>query len=221
MKHKRIFANGVILPTGETLVVGGQSQGEPFYEETWKPIPEIYTPGLAPSADPWREVARHITPRVYHSWALLTVNATVFVGGGGLAGDRPQTSRYDAQIYEPPYLFAADGVTRLKQPLITKTNGELFTLRDTLAARTIKVTTDVVIKEASLLRYSAVTHTLNNDMRRIKLVPQPVNGEDKTYTLEIPDEPGVTLPGYWMLFVLENGVPSKAETVKIIVKPKP
>jgi galactose oxidase len=34
MSHKRIFANAVILPNGETFVVGGQSQGEPFRHET-------------------------------------------------------------------------------------------------------------------------------------------------------------------------------------------
>lgn len=215
MKHPRIFANAVTLPTGETLVVGGQRQGEPFFEETWQAIPEIYSPAQPSAINPWREVARHITPRVYHSWALLTTNATVIVGGGGL--NRPETNHYDAQIYEPPYLFTSNGERR-KQPVITKLNKKLFKLGDTAATRTIQVTVDDSIEGASLLRYSAVTHTLNNDMRRIKLVQRPVSIEEKTYTFEIPNDPGVALPGYWMLFVLANGVPSKAETIQILAK---
>ncbi|KAF2001301.1 carbohydrate-binding module family 32 [Amniculicola lignicola CBS 123094] len=207
MKYKRIFASGVVLPNGETLVAGGQLQGEPFWEPTWQPVPEIYSP----ESKSWREVARHSTPRVYHSWALLLPNATVLVGGGGLDRRRPETNRYDAQIYQPPYLFAADGVTRVKQPAIKNIDRNSYQ-----TGENITIMTDVSVDGASLVRYSAATHALNNDMRRIRLALQPVNELEKKYTVKIPKDPGVTLPGYWMLFVLANGVPSHAETVQIL-----
>jgi galactose oxidase len=207
MTYNRIFANAVILPNGETLVIGGQAQGEPFWEPTWQPVPEIYSP----KSKTWRPVARHSTPRVYHSWALLLPNAAVLVGGGGL--NRPETNRYDAQIYEPPYLFEANSTTLAKQPAINSIDGKLYKTGDN-----ITITTDVAVDAASLIRYSAITHTVNNDIRRIKLAVQPVNDHDLTYTMKIPEDSGVTLPGYWMLFVLANGVPSHAKTVQILDK---
>jgi len=210
MKYQRIFASGIVLPNGEILVVGGQRKGEPFWEPTWQAVPEIYTP----ETNTWREVTRHFTPRVYHSWGLLMPDATVLVGGGGLDGGKDRdVNRYDAQIYEPPYLFAADGVTRLKQPEIKMIDRKTYK-----TGENITITTDVAVNAGSLIRYSATTHTVNNDLRRIKLSLQPVSGNDKTYTVKIPEDPGVALPGYWMLFVLADGVPSKAETVQILAK---
>jgi galactose oxidase len=206
MKYQRIFANAVILPTGETLVVGGQVQGEPFYDETWVPTPEIYSP----SDNKWREVAPHSTPRGYHSWAMLMPDATVIVGGTGL--DNPQTDHYDAQIYHPSYLYKANGVTPAERPEIQPIGNKEFKVGET-----IKITTTLEVdKEASLIRYGAATHALNNDMRRIKLkLKAEGSASDKKYSMTIPDNSGIALPGYWMLFVLRNGVPSHAETIRI------
>ncbi|KAK0513348.1 hypothetical protein JMJ35_004334 [Cladonia borealis] len=208
MSHQRIFANAVILPNGETFVVGGQSKGEPFYDETWQPVPEIYSP----ETKKWRQVARHSIPRVYHSWAILLPDATVLVGGGGL--NRPETDHYDAQIYQPAYLFTPDGKSTVEQPKIMTTDKRIYNVGDK-----IMITTNVEVDGASLIRYSATTHSLNNDMRRIKLtVATEGNASDKKYSVKIPIDPGVTLPGYWMLFVLQNGVPSHADTVQILAK---
>lgn len=206
MTHKRIFANAVILPDGKTFVVGGQSKGEPFQDENWQPVPEIYSP----ETKTWRQVARHSTPRVYHSWAILLPDATVLVGGGGLSG-RP-TDHYDAQIYQPAYLLTPDGKKAVEQPKIKTIDKRLYKVGDKII-----ITTDVEVNGASLIRYSATTHSLNNDMRRIKLpVVTEGNASDKKYSMEIPKDPGVTLPGYWMLFVLRNGVPSHAETIQVL-----
>lgn len=213
MSRKRIFANAVILPNGETFVVGGQSQGEPYYHETWEPVPEIYSP----ETKTWRDVARHSTPRVYHSWALLLPDATVLVGGGGLNEGFPLTNHFDAQIYQPAYLFTPDGKTAIAQPKILTpppNDKNVYKVGDKII-----ITTDVEVDAASLIRYSATTHSLNNDLRRIKLtVVKEGNASDRRYSVIIPKDEGVTLPGYWMLFVLRNGVPSHAATVQISAK---
>ena len=208
MSRQRIFANAVILPNGETFVVGGQTLGEPFYDDTWHEVPEIYSP----DTKTWRKVARHSTPRVYHSWAVLLPDASVLVGGGGLS--REETDHYDAQIYQPAYLFQSDSKTLAKQPKINTVDKQTYKVGEK-----IRITTDVPVDAASLIRYSATTHTVNNDQRRIKLALTPVgNAADKVYTVQTPDDPGVTLPGYWMLFVLAKGVPSRAQTVQILAK---
>jgi hypothetical protein len=71
------------------------------------------------------------------------------------------------------------------------------------------------------MRLSATTHTVNNDQRRIPLsitkAAAGANGAE-TYTLGLPSaDPGVVLPGYYMLFALNaGGVPSVSTTVQIL-----
>lgn len=209
MIHQRIFANAVIFPNGEIFVVGGQSQGEPFRHETWQPAPEIYTP----STKNWGEATQHSTPRVYHSWALLLPDATVLVGGGGLSANS-DTNHYDAQIYHPDYLFTPNGQPITNRPKIDHTDKQTYKVGEK-----ITITTTAEVDGASLIRYSAATHALNNDVRRIilTLVPQGnASPSGKIYTAKIPDSAGVALPGYWMLFVLQKNVPSNATTVQIL-----
>ncbi|KAK0639472.1 hypothetical protein B0T16DRAFT_244765 [Cercophora newfieldiana] len=211
MKFARVFANAAILPNGEIFVAGGQLHGEPFYEDTWVATPEIYTP----STNKWRDAARHSIPRVYHSWVMLLPDATVLVGGSGLKQEHDEANHYDAQIYQPSYLFTQDGKALAKRPTILDNK-----ISEHQLGTDIAIQTDVAVDlDASLIRYSAATHALNNDLRRIpvRLVPQG-NPADKKYTVRIPAEDFVALPGYWMLFVLKDGVPSTAKTVRLFKK---
>ena len=66
----------------------------------------------------------------------------------------------------------------------------------------------------SLVRLGAVTHTVNNDQRRIPLAATAAT--ETSYTVTIPADRGVVLPGYYMLFALDSaGVPSVARTVRV------
>lgn len=80
------------------------------------------------------------------------------------------------------------------------------------------VTTDRAVTKFALVRLGAVTHTVthtvNNDQRRIPLTP--VSADATTYTLDTPADRGIALPGKYMLFVLDAaGVPSIAKIVEV------
>jgi len=61
---------------------------------------------------------------------------------------------------------------------------------------------------------SGDTHTVNNDQRRIPLVLTTAG--TGTYSLTIPADRGVALPGDYMLFALNaSGTPSVAKTINI------
>ena len=78
----------------------------------------------------------------------------------------------------------------------------------------ITVTTNSATPAFSLIRMSAVTHGVNNDQRRIPLTPATTSGT--TYTLQLPSDTGVLLPGNYMLFALDaNGTPSVAAVMNI------
>ncbi|KAK3377642.1 hypothetical protein B0H63DRAFT_547187 [Podospora didyma] len=213
MKHARIFSSAVILLTGEIFIVGGQTKGEGFYDDNCVLTPEIYNP----TTNTWREANSHSTPRVYHSWALLLPDSTVLVGGGGLNKNHEEADHYGTQIYQPEYLLNAP------RPKIVDGNliGEYK-----LGSTKIPIQTDMEVdtSAASLIRYSAATDSLNNDLRRIPLkltfVGKDAGGTKFGYAVDIPGDPGVALPGYWMLFVLskKGGVPSVAKTSQSVVK---
>ena len=143
--------------------------------------------------------------RNYHSFSLLLPDGRVLIGGGGLCGSCT-TNHFDAQILTPPYLLNADG-TAAPRPVIISApaNGT--------AGGTLAVSTDTAASFA-LVRLSAVTHSINNDQRRIPLQISARNGN--SYTLQLPADLGIILPGYYMLFALNaNGVPSVSRTVRI------
>jgi galactose oxidase len=209
MNYQRIFHHAVILPNGETFVVGGQIEGTGFTEDSPQLVPEIYSP----TRNIWTPMAAHSTVRVYHSFGLLLPDATVIVGGGGLCGncDGQRVNHFDAQIYTPQYLLTSNG-DRAKRPVIARTSAASVKPG---ASLTIVTYSDVV--GASLVRYGGATHSLNNDQRRIELKLQK-SGPPLQYSVSIPSDGGIAIPGYWMLFVLNaQGVPSEAKNVQILV----
>ena len=208
MHFPRSFAHAVILPNGETLVVGGQEEPRGFTEATPQLTPEIYSP----TTNSWTKVAPNTVPRVYHSFALLLRDATVLVGGGGLTNQLP-VNHFDAQIYIPQYLLAENG-QRAKRPIIKHTSeASLF------PGSNFTIFTDIEVASASLVRYGGTTHSLNNDQRRMPLKLQEL-GEPCRYFVSIPEDGGVAVPGYYMLFVMDGrGVPSEARNIQIRVAP--
>jgi galactose oxidase len=67
---------------------------------------------------------------------------------------------------------------------------------------------------AEILRLGAVTHSVNNDQRRISLTATAATST--SYNVTIPADRWIVLPGYYMLFALDAaGVPSVAKTIKI------
>ncbi|KAG8630235.1 hypothetical protein KVT40_001854 [Elsinoe batatas] len=206
MAYRRIFANGVVLPDGKVLILGGQVFGKPFSDETSTQVPELFDP----STRAFTQLAKEGTPRTYHSVGLLMPDGTVFSGGGGLCGTC-ETNHFDGQIFSPPYLFGADGVTPAVRPVIASTSATTFKVGATISV-TLAGNSPNANAVFSLVRVGSSTHTVNTDQRRVPLTATGTNG---TYTMRLPTDPGVVLPGYWFLFALVGGVPSVSKTVLI------
>ncbi|KAJ9646383.1 hypothetical protein H2199_002432 [Coniosporium tulheliwenetii] len=205
MGHPRIYHSAVVLPNGETMVVGGRTHGEIFKDGPEAVLePEIYSP----TANSWTRMASHSIARSYHSFALLLPDATVLAGGGGLCPSNCDFNHFDAQIFTPPYLITSSGGLATR-PRIVKTSAP-----SVLAGGRLTLNTDSAIVNASLVRYGSATHGLNTDQRRIPLKPMSTGANQ--YDVIIPRNTGIVIPGYWMLFVINaQGVPSKAATVQI------
>ena len=203
MAYARSFSNSVVLPDSKVLVVGGQQHPQPFTDTGAVLSPELWDPATGK----FTVMAPETTPRTYHSVAILLPDGRVFSGGGGLCGSGCTTNHPDGQIYSPPYLFNPDGTPRIRPAIDTAPTS-------TTTGSAITVITNSATPAFALIRMSAVTHGVNNDQRRIPLAPTTVNGT--TYTLQLPSDKGVLLPGNYMLFALDaNGTPSVAKIMNI------
>jgi galactose oxidase len=203
MANTRAFANSVVLPDGKVLVVGGENFAQPFSDNTAVLNPELWDP----VSESFSVMATEAVPRTYHSVALLLPDGRVFSAGGGLCGAGCAANHFDGQVFTPPYLLTADGQPA-PRPVITSAptsagNGD-----------TITVSTDTAVTAFAIIRMGTATHSVDTDQRRLSLVPTPAAGG--SYQLTIPADPGVAIPGYWMLFALDaKGVPSVAKIMTI------
>jgi galactose oxidase len=205
MHHARAFNNSVVLPSGEVVVVGGQSHAIIFTDTTSAYKAEIWNP----KTEQFTELAAMKVPRNYHSIALLMKDGRIFVAGGGLCGTC-KTNHPDAEIFTPPYLLTVDGKPAIR-PII-KEAPSLARPGDT-----IEVSVDTSGQHSfALTRMSAATHAVNNDERRIPLVIESSDKDSGKYSLKIPANTAVVIPGNYFLFALnKNGVPSIAKIINI------
>jgi galactose oxidase len=212
MSYERAFSNSVVLPNGSVVVIGGQSIPQPFTDSAAILVPEIWNPATQQFSflNPMQ------TPRTYHSTAILLPDGRVFVGGGGQCGVGCPQNHLTAEILTPPYLLNADGSAATRPVLIAASTSTSATLGGTIAAGTTGQVASFV-----LMRLSATTHTVNNDQRRIPLTiskTTALSGGAYAYSLSMPSaDPGVVLPGYYMLFALNAyGVPSVSSTIQVL-----
>eukprot|EP00179_Madagascaria_erythrocladioides_P005847 CAMPEP_0198310978 /NCGR_PEP_ID=MMETSP1450-20131203/2858_1 /TAXON_ID=753684 ORGANISM="Madagascaria erythrocladiodes, Strain CCMP3234" /NCGR_SAMPLE_ID=MMETSP1450 /ASSEMBLY_ACC=CAM_ASM_001115 /LENGTH=661 /DNA_ID=CAMNT_0044013833 /DNA_START=499 /DNA_END=2484 /DNA_ORIENTATION=- len=214
--YERAFVNGVVLPTGEVLAVGGKNNTNQWDDTMSVFAPEVWNPvtGL------WTLLAPQEKPRNYHAAAILLHDGRVLSGGGGLCGECEgitDLNHFDSQIFSPPYLF--------------KDNGDLAPRPIIVAApNTIGVKTNFTVdmngsRASSIVRFSlvkqcVVTHSLSTDQRQLQLKaigsPVQVGGSKWRYTLQAQGTYEDFTKGLWFLFAINSyGTPSVAKTIAV------
>ncbi len=211
MQFPRRQHNAVILPDGTVLVTGGTRGGGGFndgFNDLAAGQP-VHTAELwNPATQRWTELAAEEVDRGYHSTAVLLPDGRVLSAGGGeyrpdnVNTNDPLDSHREAQVFSPPYLFQGP------RPLITSAPasvdyGESFAV-DTAQADEIS--------QVSWIRLASVTHAFDQS-QRINFLDFKVNADKLTVTA--PDSPNLCPPGYYLLFILKDGVPSVAKIIRI------
>jgi len=206
MHFERVFHTSVVLPDGKVFIAGGQTFGVAFNEENIIFVAELYDP----ETDTFIKLQQNNQIRTYHSLTILLTDGRVLNAGGGLCGNC-SANHFDAQIFTPPYLLFPNGEPRPRPTILSGVPEKLQ------VGSFVSFMTDKKIQSASLIRLSSATHTVNTDQRRVPLVISRLPSfKNYRYFFRIPNEPGIVIPGLWMLFVLdENGVPSIAQNVMI------
>ena len=187
--------NTVQLPDRSMVTIGGveSAQGDPT------PEPERAVELYDPATGSWRTGASQAETRGYHSTAVLLPDGRVLSTGDD---STPVGSPDDtAEIYSPPYLF------RGPRPVISSAADAM----PWDVPFEVGVTGDV--DDAVLIAPSAVTHA--NDMSQRVVPLAKIADHPGRVTFRSPPSPAVAPPGWYMLFVLDEGVPSVAKWVRL------
>jgi hypothetical protein len=204
----RSYQNTVLLPDGSMVVVGGGTGYTTLNEKHAidstgeRRQVELYDP----ATDKWRLGPAQVEDRGYHSTALLLPNGKVWSAGDDkypLEPDGGWELTDTAEIYSPPYLFKGP------RPKIVSTPSELR-WGDVFS---VSLDPAVPVDSAVLVAPAATTHGADYNQRVVKLAVRRIQG-DRIDLLSPPKE-AVAPPGYYMLFVLHQGVPSVAKWVRL------
>lgn len=213
MANPRWHLNGVLLPTGDVLALGGGLydnvvvHGQPN-------LPVLPAELYDPVANEWTTLAAMQVPRMYHSTALLLPDGRVLMGGHvplpnpfvlGRDTYNPQVRETRLEIFEPPYLFRGD------RPVLTSVDAEAS------YGEPMRVTVDGAADQFVLVHPGATTHAWDTGQRAIVL--EHAQNQDGSYLVSAPPETVVAPPGHYMLFAIGPGtggpVPSVAQFVHL------
>ena len=201
MHHRRIHANGVLLPDGKVLVVGGLSSYSHSTDMHGAPGAVYEAEMYDPSTNIWTPMNAQQRPRLYHSTAILLPDARVISMGGN---PRAKSIEKTIEVFSPPYLFRGD------RPVITESPGQ------TTHGQAFSITVDHArqIGQVVLMRPEVQTHVTNTDQRLVELEFHVAN--DEKLTIQGPSTAAHMPRGYCLLFVLnKDGLPSVGKFLKV------
>jgi hypothetical protein len=215
----RTHGNLTLLPTGDVLASGGVRTDADVVGSAVR-TPQIWSVARGrwsnPTAGSTEALAQDPWIRNYHSTAVLLPDARVLTAGG--ESPSPDSAQTSASVFEPPYLFRANGAYATRPgiasaPAFVAYGGD-FTLRLADPSRT------ATIRAISLMRPSASTHGFDQGQRYVPL-GFVVASAPARLLVRSPADANLAPPGDYLLFVVDSlaadapAVPSVARWVRV------
>ncbi|KAM5571325.1 aldehyde oxidase GLOX-like [Rosa sericea] len=229
MPINRVMGDMIMLPTGDVLIINGAAKGTAGWGVAREPVlnPVLYKPW---NKKPSRfEVLTPTTiPRLYHSTAHLLSDGRVLVGGSNPNANYNFTALYPTELsleaFSPPYLNPSSTKSR---PVISsvKPGLELRYVQKFYVGFRLNYETDKIY--VTMVAPSFTTHSFAMNQRLLVLdmghvrksrTTKPAGSKSNHYySVEsyAPARPELAPPGYYLLFVVCDGVPSRGMWVRI------
>nr|QOL01228.1 putative extracellular protein TR9_036 [Trebouxia lynnae] len=203
MAFPRVMGDLTLLPDGTAFLCNGAQIGiaggagpNHSLADSGTTVGEIYNVSK-PEGQRWSTVADSQIQRLYHSVAFLTSNADVLVAGSETTGE------HRVQIWTPGYLQNGQPRPTITSAPSTITYGQNITVQYSGVS---------IIDRVVLVRVVGATDSNHMDQREVVLTGASSAG---SVLVDTPPNSNVAPPGQYYLFVLSNGVPSKAAYVSL------
>ncbi|MDL5054125.1 Calx-beta domain-containing protein [Oscillatoria laete-virens NRMC-F 0139] len=214
-RHVRMRPETARLPDGRVLTFGGEYTGPAAAAPVLKNsgqvpsctnVADLYDPAF----NTWRPLANANRWTHYHCTNLLVPDGRVITTAGAGTGGSAFGDDTSIEAFEPPYLFR--GVRPSIDALSTTdlSAGETFAMT---VSRTNAVT------QVLMLSAKATTHWIDTGPQRYLPLAFTQNGSQVQAT--VPSDSVKALPGWYLLMVLVDDIPSIARMVRITTSVNP
>ncbi|CAI0543423.1 unnamed protein product [Linum tenue] len=224
MPSPRLMGDMSLLPSGEVLILSGAKRGSSGWGFARDPnfTPVLYNPRVK-RGERFRELAPTTIPRMYHSTATVLQDGRVLVAGSntnnGYIYDAMFPTELRAEKFSPPYLDPA--LEKFKPQIDPAATPEKLGFNQKIAVQ-FKVNQVEPVKQENIRVTMYVpaftTHSVSMNMRLLDLGLEAVkpNGPG-VYSIDVWTPPNTTIAptGYYLLFVVNQGVPSEGIWVQI------
>ncbi|PHT47983.1 hypothetical protein CQW23_12191 [Capsicum baccatum] len=220
----RIMPDMLLLPTGDVIILNGAANGAAGWENAVDPVlnPILYRPDEPDPTKRFTVLNPSTIPRMYHSSATLLPDGRILVGGSNPHSTYNFTgvmypTELSLEAFSPPYLATEYAHNT---PLIQAVDqggilsyGQQFSITFSLAFRHPDAGFIV-----SMIAPSFTTHSFAMNQRLLVLDIVGVewlSWFDYKVTVFAPSSRNIAPPGYYMVFVVHQGVPGHCVWVRM------
>ncbi|CAN1170033.1 Aldehyde oxidase GLOX1 [Linum perenne] len=224
MPSPRLMGDMSLLPSGEVLLINGVKRGSSGWGFGREPnfTPVLYNPRVK-RGQRFRELAPTNIPRVYHSTATVLQDGKVLIAGSntnnGYVYDAMFPTELRAEKFSPPYLDPA--LAKFKPVIDAAATPEKLGFNKKITVQFKLQQPEKPVQEnfkVTMYVPAFTTHSVSMNMRLLDLGLEAVkpNGPG-AYSIDVwtPPNSKIAPTGYYLLFVVCQGVPSEGIWVQI------
>ncbi|CAI9116874.1 OLC1v1018146C1, partial [Oldenlandia corymbosa var. corymbosa] len=223
MPLARVMGDMQLLPNGNVLIINGAAKGAQGWELAKDPVlsPVLYKPD-APLGARFEVQTPASRPRMYHSTAILIRDDRVLVGGSSSHGgyvyvNTPYSSDLSLEAFSPAYLDSSFDL--LRPQIVPKSQSQIAYGQKLMIRFMVKGFLNPKLVRVTMVSPSFITHSVSMNHRLLELpvAKYPLLPIFRNHQIAVnaPANKNIAPPGYYMLFVVHQDIPSVGIWVKL------
>lgn len=223
MPGPRVMGDMILLPNGHVLIINGAGSGTAGFEIGREPVlsPVIYRPDN-PIGSRFEAQSSSSIPRMYHSTAVLLRDGRVLIGGSNphwgynFTGVQFPTE-LALEAFSPSYLNSS--FSSIRPQIISPVSlSKISYTQQVVVGFTIpsgQVDYNSVIVAMVSPPFSTHSFSMNQRVLVLGGGDVTVNGDSYRIRVVTPGSGNLAPPGYYLLFVVHQNIPSEGIWVQI------